>query len=266
MQKLSEKKRVLGVGFTTDSSSIVLEYITQLLAKGGPKTLIVTPNPEMLLLARKDKHFNDVLNSAQIALPDGIGVVRASKLLGRGIKGRITGVDFMEMLVKGVSLDFEKVTKRQASIGLLGGRGGVAKRTAVCLGKKYPGVRYYYYDGDVVPGKFKFQIAKMRSSQEEVNGGVLKPKRLDILFVAFGFPKQEEWISANLPHIPVVVGMGVGGAFDILSGEIARAPKVMQRAGLEWSWRLIREPRRIKRQIKLVLFPYHVLREKFNRR
>ncbi len=263
--KLSEKKKVLGVGFTTDTEEKILEYIGDAVLKGGPKTTIVTPNPEMLLAARGDTHFNNVLNSATVALPDGVGVVMASKLLGRGIGERITGVDFMKSAVKRVCLDTAKIAKRQASIGFIGGREKVAEKTAVCLQKMSPEGRFFVYDSGIDARNFTF---RMEHFKEIVDGKIsnTRTKKLDILFVAFGFPTQEKWINANLSHIPVTVAMGVGGSFDILSGRTKRAPQFIQKAGLEWSWRLGRQPWRIRRQIKLIQYPYLILRERISQK
>lgn len=263
--KLSEKKIVLGVGFTQDSEDKILEYLTATILKGKEKVKIVTPNPEMLLFARKDTHFKDVLNSAQVSLPDGMGVVMGSKILKRGIHTRITGVDFMEKLIKRVSDDLEKSAKRKASIGFIGGREKVAEKAAVCLQKKYQNTDFFVYPDDINAKSFTFQFKKFRKL---VNGELVsvKIKRLDILFVAFGFPTQENWINANLPHISVTCAMGVGGAFDVISGKIKRAPKILQTAGLEWSWRLFLQPWRVKRQTKLIQYPYFIIAEKLGRK
>lgn len=261
MIKLSEKKMIMGVGFTTDSQEKILEYISIIIDKGGPKTMIFTPNPEMLLLARRDVHFRTVLNSADIALPDGMGVVVASKFLEKGIRSRIAGVDFMEMLIKTLNSGMLKSAKRQASVGFIGGREKVAEKAAVCLQNSYKDTRFFVYEGNIDAKNFTFSMANFK---EIIDGTVsnLGAKKLDVLFIAFGFPTQEKWINANLPHIPVTVAMGVGGSFDIISGKTKRAPKALQKSGLEWSWRLIKEPWRIKRQIKLIQYPYFILRER----
>lgn len=263
--KLSEKKNILGVGFTTNPEVEILEYIVNCIERGGQKIKIFTPNPEMILLARRDPHFRDVLNSATIALPDGMGVVVASRFLKKDIRERIAGVDFMKSVIKRISEDLPKSAKRQASIGFIGGREKVAERTAVCLQKLYPGAQFFVYDKDINAKNFIF---KMQEFTKITDGQLTSEgvKKLDILFVAFGFPLQEKWINANLPHIPVTVAMGVGGSFDIIAGKTRRAPKVMQKMGLEWSWRLAGQPWRIRRQIKLAEYPYLVLKEWITRK
>ncbi len=263
--KLSEKKIILGVGFTIDPIDKILEYISEMVIDGTRKVSVYTTNPEMLIYARSHPQFRSVLNDAQIALPDGMGVVVAARLVGKSVKERIAGVDFMEKVIKMASGDLSKVAKRPVSIGFIGGRDGVAEKSAICLQKKYPGAHFFVYDRDVVPGSFKFQMSQLKHVGSEKGVMVQIPKRLDILFVAFGFPRQEEWIRANLPHIPVTIAMGVGGAFDIFGGKTKRAPKVLQKIGLEWSWRLALQPWRIKRQIKLIQFPSMILKERLKK-
>lgn len=261
--KLSEKKIILGVGFTIDPIDKILEYIGQIIIDGSQKVSVYTPNPEMIIYAKSHPQFKEVLNGAQIALPDGMGVVVAARVLGKGIAERIPGIDFMKKAIERVSGDLEKNAKRPVNIGFIGGRDGVAEKSALCLQKKYPDANFFVYKDDIIPGKFKFQMSQLRFVSNDKDRLVQIPKRLDMLFVAFGFPRQEEWIRANLPHIPVTVAVGVGGAFDIFGGKIKRAPKILQKIGLEWSWRLALQPWRIKRQIKLIQFPYIVIKERF---
>ena len=263
--KLSEKKIILGVGFTIDPIDKILEYIGQIIIDGSQKVSVYTPNPEMIIYAKSHPQFKEVLNGAQIALPDGMGVVMAARVVGKTLKERIAGVDFMEKVIKMASGDLQKIAKRPVNIGFIGGRDGVAEKSAICLQKKHPGAHFFVYDRDVIPGSFKFQMSQLKYISNEKGATAQTPKRIDILFVAFGFPRQEEWIRANLPHIPVTVAVGVGGAFDIFGGKTKRAPKILQKMGLEWSWRLALQPWRIKRQIKLKQFPYMVIRERLRK-
>jgi len=230
-----EKTYLLGVGFTSLSERNILEYIVKSLRKGVKKYYVVTPNPELLVIAAKQNAYKNVLNNAKIALPDGIGVLLASRLIGKPIEQRITGVDFMEDLCN-------EVSKRPITVGFLGGGPNVADTTADCLEKKYPGLNVGFV------------------SQEWSED--LKSKKIDILFVAFGSPKQELWIAENLKDIPATVAIGVGGAFDFISGKVPRSPKILRQLGLEWLFRLIVQPWRIKRQFSLLMFVFLVLREK----
>ncbi len=227
--------KILGTAITTAPKDQILEYIFNMLSKRDEKFYIVTPNPEILVKASASKDFQKILNGAAVSLPDGVGVLMAGRMLKKQIKTRITGVDFMLELCN-------EASKRGLSIGLLGGKGGVAERTAECLIKKYPGLR-------IVLTAEEFPIG-------------FTP-HLDILFVAYGFPKQEEWIAKNLPNVKVTCAMGVGGAFDYISGKIPRAPKILRDMGAEWAYRLVRQPWRAKRQMALPVFVGKVLKEKF---
>lgn len=236
-----DKKFLLGVGITNATEIEVLEYILQSLEKGDEKYYVVTPNPELLVIAHKNPSYKKILNNARLALCDGMGIIVASRLLGKSIKKRITGVDFLESVCKTIS-------EKPITVGFLGGGPGVAEKTAECLQNKYPGLRVVFAGSE-----WSDKLPKL-----------LKSPRLpiDILFVAFGSPKQEEWISQNIDKLPVKVVMGVGGAFDFISGKVPRAPILIRKLGFEWLFRLILEPRRIKRQLALLEFIILVVREK----
>jgi len=234
------KKNILGVGVTDVRNSQVLEYILQGLNKSAKKYFIITPNPEILMLAKKDPHYKRVLNSAKLALPDGIGVMIAAKIMGRQLKQRITGVGLIESLCK-------EVAEKPITVGFLGAGPKVAEQTAECLKRKYQGLKVTF-----------------ASSESHSHEPITKIPATDILFVAFGSPKQEIWISENLKKLPVKVAIGVGGAFDFLSGKVRRAPYWVQEIGFEWLFRLISQPWRLKRQVALVQFIFLVLKERFN--
>ena len=238
-----EKTELLGVGITTASEKEILEYITKRLENGDQKTEIFTPNPEILMLAQKDPEFKKVLNSAQIALPDGVGLKIGGQILRKPIKARITGVDLMEKLCKMASGS----AKQPVVTGFLGGEGGVAERTANCLQKKYPGLRVGF-------------------ASDEWDPRLMTAPKIDILFVAFGAPNQEKWISENLPKIPVTVAMGVGGSFDFVAGKVMRAPALVRKIGLEWLFRLVVQPWRWKRQLQLLHFSRLIFAEALSSR
>lgn len=223
------KKDILGIKIDDVSLDQAIKIIHDWLSKPG-KYYIVTPNPEIVMMAQKDEELKKIINNADLAVPDGVGL----KLSGN-IVCNTPGADLMEELIM-MSADWGFTT------GFLGGRGEVAKKTAECLKKKYP----------------KLEVAFAESGGEvDKDGKLFKPFKLlkcDLLFVAFGPPKQEKWIAKNLDKIPVKVAMGVGGAFDYITGEIPRAPKLIRNIGLEWLFRLILEPWRIKRQLKLLKF------------
>jgi len=227
---------LLGVGITNASKHEILEFIYTGLQNSDKKFYIVTPNPELLVIAQEDREYKSILNNAKIALPDGTGVILASKLVSRPLKTRIAGIDFMESLC-------EYVSKRPITVSFLGGGPTIAEKTAECLRKKYPGLKISWFSQD-----FKDSLSS---------------KKTDILFVALGSPKQEVWISKNIQNLNAKVVMGVGGSFDFISGEVVRAPRFLQNLGLEWLFRLITQPWRIRRQFSLIKFVLLVIKEKF---
>ncbi len=231
-----KKTFLLGVGFSNASEQEVLEFIYTGLQNLSKKYYIVTPNPELLVIAQKDSNYKTTLNNAKLALADGIGILWAARLMGKPLKQRITGADLTESLCNHVS-------KQPITVSFLGGGPNIAELTAECLQKKYPGLKVSWF------------------SQEYDKS--LKDKETDILFVAFGSPKQEIWIADNLNDLNAKVVMGVGGAFDFITGKVPRAPKFLRNLGLEWLFRLIMQPWRIKRQVSLIRFVFLVIKEKF---
>lgn len=175
---------------------------------------IITLNPEILLYASRDASYAGVLQKGSMALPDGIGLVWMGRLLGIPFKERVTGVDFMIELAR-------LAEQKKKSVFFIGGRGGAAEQSAQWLSRRFPGliVRGWSEDTAAIPDA-------------------------DIVFVALGAPRQEQWIAANRSRLPGVrIAIGVGGAFDMLAGKKPRAPRFMQAAGLEWLWRFLLEPR-----------------------
>lgn len=220
------------------------------------KQIIYTPNPEILLEARRDKKFADILNRATLLLPDGHGIQFVSTLLKFNLFWRILlyfpalllflvwkkpfkkifpelihGSDFMDDIISWAH-------KNKKSVFLLGSSESSAKGSMEYFKKKYHNLEISYSSKD--PNKIK---------TEELND-------CDVLFVAYGAPKQEYWIDANKDKIKAQIIMAVGGSFDFYSGNIKRAPVLFRKLGLEWLWRLILQPRRIKRIFNALLkFP-----------
>ncbi len=206
------------------------------------KYRIFTPNPEFLMAARGDPEFRTVLNNSDLNIPDGVGL----KLSGQ-VKNTTSGVDLMVRLC-------QLASQNGLTVGFLGGKAGVAKRCAERLLNRYPGLKITIAEG-----------GPKVNDQGEVLSGEPKPDTryqipdTDLLFVGFGQIKQEKWISNNMAKLPVKVIMGVGGAFDYLSGDVVRAPKWVRSLGLEWLFRLISQPWRIKRQLVLIKYIWLVL-------
>jgi len=274
------KKNILGVGITDATEKEILEYIIENLKNFKKKLFLVTPNPEFLVFANKNSRFKNILNNADLASADGIGIIWASKILGKDLKSRFTGVDLVKSLCK-------EVSEKPITVGFLGGRDGVAEKTAECLQKKHPKLKISFVGEEwpeeklddrrlKVEGRsLKIDARKSKNKNEDIYNPTSNIKNLsssinhlpsstDILFVAFGAPKQEFWINENLQKIPVKIAIGVGGAFDYLSGKIPRAPGFIRNIGLEWLFRLVVQPWRIKRQLALIEFIWLVLKEKIN--
>ncbi len=249
------KKVILGVKIDDVSIPEVVNTVEGWLKKPG-KHYIVTPNPEIVMMAQQDLELKKILNQADLAIPDGNGLKA-----GTDIENNSPGIDVMEELIK-------KANVWGSTIGLLGGRGDVAKKAAECLQKKYPNLKISFIssggevnnDGNVIASP---AFGGTKQSQKEIASSSMNPPRndggVDILFVAFGPPKQEKWIAQNLPKIPVKVAMVVGGSFDYLSGRVPRAPIWMRSLGLEWLFRLLTQPWRIKRQLALLKYLFLVV-------
>lgn len=265
----------MGVGITNETEDKILEYLLLSLKQATPKYYIVTPNPEILVYAYNHPGYKKILNDA-IALPDGVGVFLGSALMGHPLKERIAGVDFMEEVCR-------RSSEQPLRMGFLGGRGGVAGKTAECLKKKYPWIEVGFVGeewpvdmiarGPATPfppamlalGEAALQRAARGGSSSSCVTPRFSKQEIDILFVAFGHPRQEEWIYENLEHLPVRVAMGVGGAFDYISGRVVRAPFMIRAIGMEWLFRLIREPWRWRRQMALGKFVWLVVKERISR-
>lgn len=291
------KTNILGVGVTNETEDNTLEYVINSIQKTSENYFIVTPNPEIVVYSAKHKQFSAILNNARLALCDGTGLLVAGIIMGRMIRQRVTGVGFMFNLCKMVSDINSQHKEKPITVGFLGGGTKIAERAAECLLRENPGLRVVFADqewpGTVFsangaeaargnfpgrntrgpvrssfPASARSECSRSNNSLRAVGSPPVSavPRKpfgsIDILFVAFGFPKQEEWMAKQINKIPVRVMIGVGGAFDYVSGNISRAPFVVRLFGFEWLWRLIREPWRFKRQLALLEFVFLVLKER----
>lgn len=245
--------QILGVRVTGTEIAEVLGVVRKKLAR-KEKFWIATPNPEMVVLAKRDPEFQRIINSADLAIPDGIGLVWAARILGRTLPKRVTGTDLMERLC-------QEGSKHGWSVYLIGGKPGVASAAAAKLKIKNSKLKIWAETGPALTldaGRWTLDTkGKIKKIVEQIN-----QKSPDLLFVAFGMGKQEKFIYDNLDKLNVKLAMVVGGAFDFISGSLTRAPLPVQKLGLEWLWRLIQEPWRIKRQLALGKFIFLVLKEK----
>lgn len=237
---------------------VKLEKISkkQALMSLNKKQIIYTPNPEMLLVARSNKKFADVLNSGTMLLPDGHGLLFVSTLLKYSFFWRIILYIPALLLFAVYKKPFRKVfpelihgsdfmndvifwaEKNKKSVFLLGSSEKSARGASLFFKNKYPDLEISY------------------SSKNPDEIATKEIKDFDVIFVAYGAPKQEMWINENKNRINAQIIMGVGGSFDFYSGTIKRAPILFRKLGLEWLWRLILQPRRIKRIFNaLIKFP-----------
>ena len=236
---------ILGVGFDRVALVDAVARIEQRL-DGGERTFIITANPEFVMLCRDDREVADIAAHADLVVPDGTGAVMAARLLGDPLPGRAPGRLLVDRLAALAS-------ERQLSVFLLGAAPGIAERAAATLRLRHPELRIAGTyagsaddDADVVP-----RVAAAAP---------------DVVLVAFGMPKQERWIARNMPRLPSVrVAVGVGGSLDYLAGAAKPPPPIVHLVGLEWLWRLVRDPKRWRRQRVLPMFVLLVLLRRVRR-
>lgn len=228
---------VLGVGFDdVTMAEAVSQAMAEMDRRGGG--YVITPNPEIVWLCRENPALMQIASNAALVLADGVGITLGAKILGKPLKARVPGIDFVAAL-------FTEMTKRGQSVFLYGAKPGVAERAGEALKAQYAGLRIVGTAdgyGDSAP------VA------EAIRGA--EP---DLLLVCLGAPRQEEWMAQHQGTLNVGLMAGLGGALDVFAGEVARAPVRWQKLGLEWLYRLLKEPRRAKRMLKLPLFLFAVI-------
>ena len=235
---------VLGVGFDNVTMDEAVARGMELVCGEGTH-YVVTPNPEIVEVCRENPAARDAVNSADLVLPDGIGVVKGAAMLGTPLKEKTPGIEFAAGLMG-------KMAQQGKSLYLLGAKPGVAELAGKRLVQRYPGLRiagthdgYFKEDGPVVD--------------------TIRQSGADVVFVCLGAPKQELWMAKNGPATGAHLLCGLGGSLDVFAGVVERAPKFWSDHGLEWFYRLCKEPRRIGRMMKLPLFLVHVKQEKRRR-
>ena len=240
---------ILGVPVHAATFEGLLSSIAQWIAErraGHASTLrqVCTVSPEFVMIAQQDAKFMRVLRQADLCVADGVGLLWAARYFGRALPQRVTGSD-------GVPLIAERAAREGWRLYLLGAAPGVAERAADVLRARYPNVQIVgTYAGSPAPEEEDAIIERVNASGA------------DILFVAYGAPQQDMWIARNRARLDVAVAMGVGGTFDFLAGVVPRAPRWMRRWGLEWLFRLLRQPWRWRRMLRLPRFVWAVLRHR----
>jgi N-acetylglucosaminyldiphosphoundecaprenol N-acetyl-beta-D-mannosaminyltransferase len=248
--------KILKISLNSTSRAQVLAFVRDSIARGY-KFWISTPNPEIILQAERDDELAKAIEDSDIAIPDGVGLIYAAKFLGLPkinlIKGR-------EMFMDLVAL----ASKKGWKIFLLGGGPGVAKEAGQNLRKTFKKVRIAVSSGPTYNKEGEPVNLKGLSVHKETLAQI-NEFAPDLLFVAFGAPKQEKWVFKNLPRLKVGGAMVVGGTFDYIAGKATLPPKWMAKAGLEWLWRLMIQPTRFVRIIKAtIIFPLKVLLSRLN--
>ena len=234
------KINILGVAFDALTLGEAEERADALLCSGAGG-YIVTANPEIVLRCREDAAYAAAVNGAKLVLADGVGDLCAARILGTPLPGRVAGADLVPRLLA-------RLAERGGSVFLYGARPGVAERAGESLQSACPGLRIAGTEN----GYISDETALLEALERE------KP---DLLLLGLGAPRQELWMARNRQKINAVM-IGVGGLLDVFAGDIPRAPKAWQRLGLEWLYRLLREPRRFKRVIRLPKILLLALRER----
>lgn len=236
-EAVAEKVNILGAKVDLVKMDVAFERAAGFL-KGGEKKVIFTPNSEIILYASRNEDFMKKLNSADLLIADGIGVVYASKMLKRPLRERVAGFDLLKRLMP-------YAAKEGLSVYLLGAKPGVAEKAAENLKNEYKGLKivgmhdgYFKDDGEVIAD--------------------INEKKPDLLLVCLGFPKQEEWVAKNRDKLSVRLMIGAGGSLDVFAGTAERAPDFYVNHGLEWLYRLKKEPWRFMRMTALPVFAIKV--------
>lgn len=226
------KTEILGISFDDLTREEAAQLGAQLLAEDRFH-YVVTPNPEFILAAEKDQAFLDVLNSADLVLADGVGVVYSAKILGKPLKGRVPGIEFAADMLACLN-------EMGGRLYLLGAKPGVAEEAGRRILAQYPNIVLC----GTQDGYFKDEEAALLK---------VAAARPDLLFVCLGAPKQEKWMARWGRHTGARLAIGLGGALDVFAGNVERAPESWRRLGLEWAYRLKKEPQRAGRMARLPL-------------
>ena len=233
---------ILGVHFHAVTMQQAVELaISRICAR--QKSYVVPPNPEIVDLCCRDSEYMGIVNRATLVLPDGIGIIYAAKILGEELYGNFAGVEFAEHLVAAMA-------KENMRLYLLGAKPGVAEQAGAKLCAKYPGL--------VIAGTHDGYFTDAQQAVDAINscGGA------DVVFVCLGAPKQEKFIAENMDEIHATLFCGLGGSLDVFAGVSKRAPDIFIKLGLEWFYRLLKQPSRIGRMMKLPKFLLIVIGER----
>jgi N-acetylglucosaminyldiphosphoundecaprenol N-acetyl-beta-D-mannosaminyltransferase len=234
--------RALGLPVDNINLTQALAWAAEVITTGAGGW-VATPNPEIAVAAWRDPRFAAALNQASLVLPDGIGLVWASNILGGPLSTRVTGIEFLEGCLA-------LCAEQEWPVFLLGAATGVAAKAAARLEARFTGLQIAgVHHGYFGPDETSAVLDLIHQAQPR------------LLAVGMGYPRQELWLQAHMPQLPGVLGMACGGSLDVFAGEVTRAPSWVQRAGLEWLYRIGRAPgARLRRSWSLPVFAARVLR------
>ncbi|MFB5195052.1 WecB/TagA/CpsF family glycosyltransferase [Neobacillus sp. KR4-4] len=236
---------ILGINFLNKRFNEVVEILIKAI-HDQKKYFIVTANPEIVMYAKDHPEYLTIVQSADMIVPDGAGIIIASKILNQPIYERVTGYDLTIRLL-------EEANKKKWSIYLLGGKEETNQKAVATIQRQFNQIHI----AGSHHGFFDWQKNTITSE--------IKAKGPDIIFVALGFPRQEKWIKENLPYFSKGLFMGVGGSIDVLAGEVQRAPRIWQKINLEWLYRLITQPSRWRRMLAIPKFLSQIFKVKLTR-
>ena len=244
LERKPQTIEILGVKVHKVTMEEALEHLEYMAQNGRPQ-IVITLNTEMVMLAQRNQEFRKILNNAALVLPDAVGLVWASRVLGEPLPERMAGVDTVERFASNAS-------RKNIRFFLLGAAHGVADKVAHRLQERYPGL--------VVSGTYAG--SPYPDDEEQICKRIIAAAP-HVLLVAYRVPEQEFWIARNLQRLDVPVVINVGATFDFIAGVIRRAPLWMQKHGLEWLYRLICQPSRWRRVVALPRFVIAVLHYRF---
>src|SRR5215469_9547109 len=223
---------VLGVPFNNVTMDEAVKIIEEKI-EGGGYHQVATANVDFLMHAIHDKELRDILCACSLVVPDGMPILWSARLMGSPLKERVCGIDLVPRLA-------ELSARRGYSIYLLGASDKSSQRAAEILEERYPGLR--------IAGRYSPPVRPLEQMNHEEILERIELARPDILLVAFGNPKQEKWLSMHRNRLRVPVSIGIGGSLDMIAGKLTRAPRWIQKCGMEWLFRAAQEPRRLARR------------------
>ncbi len=234
---MDKRVDIFGIGFDDVTLPEAVGRAMALTEADG-NHMVVTPNSEIAYMTKDDSKLKDIINKADLVVPDGIGIIKAANILKTPMKGKVAGIELGEALI-------ERLSKTEKRIFLLGAKPGVAQTAADNLVEKYPGL--------VIAGVHDGYFKDDAEVVDEINAS-----GAEVLFVCLGAPKQEYWMGKNFSALNTKLMLGLGGSLDVFAGEVKRAPEFWIKLGLEWFYRLAKQPSRIGRMMALPKFIFAV--------